>query len=438
MSIEHTPRQLTFARGQHPPADRRGVLAGLIGGQLLRRQRRHLHLQVDTVEQRTREARLITLDLCRRAVTGLARIAQMATGAGIHRRDQLEACRIAAFVAGPSDMDTPRFHGFTHHLQHMTRKLRQLIEEQHAVMGQGDLAGARFRTTAHQRHGTGGMMRRAEGPPAPLGTQRQPADRAYRRHLQRLLFGQRRQDARQATGQHGLAGAGRPGEEQVVAAGGGHLQGAAGLKLSAYLGQVGQRPCRLGRARQAMGRDRSLAQQVGHHLEQMIGGQYLELTGQRRLIGIGPRHNQPPPRAARRQGQRQHPLHTAKCAVQRQLADAFGVLQTSGRQLSRGEQQPQGDGQIEATTLLGQVGGSQVEGDTPQRVFEAGIDQGAAHPLPTLLHRRLRQADQRHAGQAVGEVHFHLHLGCLQAEAGPGVHDRQRHGRSLANGLPSG
>lgn len=53
------------------------------------------------------------------------------------------------------------------------------------------------------------MMRRAKGALAPARGDRQAADRAHRRDLQRLFFAQRRQNARKPAGEHGLAGARR-------------------------------------------------------------------------------------------------------------------------------------------------------------------------------------------------------------------------------------
>ena len=48
------------------------------------------------------------------------------------------------------------------------------------------------------------------------------------------------QQARQAACEHRLARAGRPDEQQVVAAGGGELQRATGDRLAADVGQVGR------------------------------------------------------------------------------------------------------------------------------------------------------------------------------------------------------
>ena len=56
--------------------------------------------------------------------------------------------------------------------------------------------------------------------------------------LERLVLLEGREQAGEASGQHRLAGAGRAGEEQIVGAGGGDLEGAAGLVLASDVGQV--------------------------------------------------------------------------------------------------------------------------------------------------------------------------------------------------------
>lgn len=77
--------------------------------QIFRREHRHLHLQIDTVQQRPRQATAILLDLCRAAATGLQRIAQVAAGTGVHSCDQLEAGGKARALPRTGDVDFPGF-----------------------------------------------------------------------------------------------------------------------------------------------------------------------------------------------------------------------------------------------------------------------------------------------------------------------------------------
>ena len=89
-------------------------------------------------------------------------------------------------------------------------------------------------------------MRRLERRPAQQRRVRrqQPGHRVHRGDLQRLLVVERRQHAGQPLGQHRLAGPGRAGEQQVVPAGGGHLDRAPAHRLPDHVAQVRPRPLR--------------------------------------------------------------------------------------------------------------------------------------------------------------------------------------------------
>ena len=76
-------------------------------GQCLGGQRRHLELQVDSIEQRPRDARTIARDLIRRAAAAARGMAKIAAWAWIHRCDQLESCRKYRLARSAGDMDPP-------------------------------------------------------------------------------------------------------------------------------------------------------------------------------------------------------------------------------------------------------------------------------------------------------------------------------------------
>ncbi len=132
----------------------------------------------------------------------------------------------------------------------------QLVQEQHAVVRQADLAGPRHARAAADQAGVGnGVVRRAERPLAQQARAlRQDAgDAVDLGGLERLLEGQRRQDAGQALGQHGLARARRPDHEHVVHAGGGHLERALGGGLAAHVAEVERDAASGARGRPARG-----------------------------------------------------------------------------------------------------------------------------------------------------------------------------------------
>src|SRR5581483_1800788 len=67
------------------------------------------------------------------------RIAIIATGAGLHRRNQ-QALRRQGHLLVALDLDRMRFDGLLHHPQMLWRKGGQLFQEKHTVMGQCNFA----------------------------------------------------------------------------------------------------------------------------------------------------------------------------------------------------------------------------------------------------------------------------------------------------------
>ena len=64
------------------------------------------------------------------------------------------------------------------------------------------------------------------------------AHAVYLGHLQGLVGGHFGEEGRQGSGQHGLAAPGWAGHQDVMASGGGNLQGALGVFLSPDMGEV--------------------------------------------------------------------------------------------------------------------------------------------------------------------------------------------------------
>ena len=137
---------------------------GVFAGELLIAQRRHFDLNVDAVEQRAGYFGAVALDLQRRADAFLLRVGEKAAGAGIHRGDQHEARRIIDRAHGARDGDAAVFERLAHDLEDVAAELRQLVEKQHAVVGQRDFAGFGHRAAADQAGIGDRVMRRAERP----------------------------------------------------------------------------------------------------------------------------------------------------------------------------------------------------------------------------------------------------------------------------------
>ncbi len=144
------------------------------------------------------------------------------------------------------------------------------------MVGSADLSwhGEPRATADEPGHGHA-VVRSAEGArPVQRSTGQEVAQKASDlRHLERLSQLERRQDAGEAPGEHGLPGTGRATQQQVVAAGGGDLDRAPGLFLSVDLGEVGIENAggRVGRdIGEELGRDQRVPEQMREHACQVF------------------------------------------------------------------------------------------------------------------------------------------------------------------------
>ena len=142
-------------------------------------------------------------------------------------------------MIGARDRHLAGFQRLAQRIERLRLEFRQLVEKQHAVMGERDFARPRMQAAADQRRHAGGMMRRAERPPV---GQRAALDLAGdgrdHRDFKELGRRQRRQDRRQPRRQHRFAGAGRADHEQIVAAGRGDFERALGAFLALDVGEI--------------------------------------------------------------------------------------------------------------------------------------------------------------------------------------------------------
>ena len=108
--------------------------------------------------------------------------------------------RIGDGADGAGDHEHAVLHRPAQRLQGVATELGQLVEEQHAVVGEAQLARAHVRAASDQRGGRRRVVRRAERPPGhePAAGRQDAGHRLQPRDLERLVLDQRRQDAGQA------------------------------------------------------------------------------------------------------------------------------------------------------------------------------------------------------------------------------------------------
>jgi hypothetical protein len=241
-----------------------------------------------------------------------------------------------------------------------------------------------------------------------------------------------------------------------VTAGQGDLEPAARLQLAANLGEVrdplaGRRD-RLDRrsAAIAAGRARYLGTKVdsrrdasraprratADELDRVAERGHadrLDPVGKARLRKRGRRHANPPD-AAPDEGRdhRQEARHGPDLAAERQLADQCDPARRSA-DLLRPEQDSDRDREVERGAGLSLFGRGEVDRDSPRRVDEARVPDRPADPFAGFLERRVREADDREAGQAAGHVHLDADDPTVESDE-----RRREEGRQHQPNLPAG
>ena len=422
--------------GLHPGLHRRGGLGGRTAADGLILHRGHVHVQIDAVQKRSGDLLHVPLHLPGRAGAPSRGVSPPAAAAGVHGGDELEPGGQMQRAGGAGHGDGALLQGLAHGLQHVPAELRQLVEEQHAVVGQGHLPGPQLGASAGEGGGRGGVMGSAEGTPG----QQRPAGVRHSGHrpdaaaLQRLGAGHVRQDGGQALGQHGLACAGGADEQQVVAAGGGDLQRPLHIFLTHHVREVGKRlAIRLRRPRRGGG-EGGTAGKMGRkraYVRHAVDG---EPARQRGLGGVFRRDEQRPD-AGRpgAEGHGQHARHRAHRPGQGQLTQKGGVRRRR-RQLSGGGKHAHQNGQVVHGAHLFLPGRGQVHGDAADGELGPAVFHRRPHPLPGLPHGRVRQSHDVKSRQAAGEEA--LGADGIPADAGksqgPNAHHHVIHLRSGA------
>ena len=112
-------------------------------------------MDIDTVQQRTRNAVTVVEQLVARTAAALAGIAEVAARTRIHGGQQLEPGGKNRLLPGSCDRDRARLERLAQRLEDIAIELGQLVEEQHPVMGTRHFAGTEARSAADERRNRG-------------------------------------------------------------------------------------------------------------------------------------------------------------------------------------------------------------------------------------------------------------------------------------------
>jgi len=109
-------------------------------GEISAANRLEHHPQIESVEQRPGQAAAIPFDERRLAEAARGASPVVATGTGIHCRDELKTGRVIRLRIGTGHGNLAGFERFAQRFEHAAVEFGQLVEKQDAVMREGDLA----------------------------------------------------------------------------------------------------------------------------------------------------------------------------------------------------------------------------------------------------------------------------------------------------------
>jgi hypothetical protein len=169
-----------------PTGDHRRSLAGLTVEQGPRRWPIDMDHDVESIEQRTGHAGCVART--RRRIAATIDRATLAAGTRVHRGDQQQPGGMLPRAPRPSDAHHTLLERLSQRVEHARGKLAQLVEEQHTLARDADLARARLPGPAADQGGhRGRVMRRAKrwAPDQRRGRQREPGGAVDPRDLAR-------------------------------------------------------------------------------------------------------------------------------------------------------------------------------------------------------------------------------------------------------------
>ncbi len=202
----------------------------------------HDHAQLDAVQERPTDASHVACRLPHRATARSGRVTVPAAAAGVHGRDELQPRRVADGAVRAHDLHRAVLQRLAHRVQYVAVELRELVEEEDAVVSLRHETGTRaaVRRPPWPRRRWCDVARGRVATAAPNLGLFEAGHTADDRDLTCLVLGEPRQQARRGSSQQRLAGAGRADEQQVVTSCQRHLQRPARVFLTADVREVGE------------------------------------------------------------------------------------------------------------------------------------------------------------------------------------------------------
>ena len=357
---------------------------------------------VEAIGQCPAEPGLVAADPLR-AARAASRCRSVPARTGIGGGEDLEPGREGQRSLRSRDRHRAVLDRLPQRLEARARELTELVEEEHAVMGEGDLPRSRRRTAADQPGRRDRVMR---GPERPRGQRSvgggTPGDAGDLGDLDRLRQLQRRQDRGQAPGRQRLPAPGGP----MTSA---PCPPAAATSSPRRSPRWPFRSARSGRR----------ASGIGPAFGGPSGGSS-PLTSSDRSDNVRtaataiPSTSGPPRHSPRRRrfpaalplntlGHREH-SRSGRIEPSSASSRRSTTPKRLGGDLTGGAEDRRRDRQVESRARLAQIGRREVRGDPLQRELEARVDDCRPDALARLPHRGVRQSDERERRQAAMDV----------------------------------
>src|SRR3990172_3004200 len=154
---------------------------------------------------------------------------------------------------------------------------------------------------------------------------------------------------------------------------------------------------------------------MGEYLSKVFRWQDFKSVYQCRLIGILLWQDQASSGLLRGAGDGQNAAPRPELAGQGQFPDHFVLAEMDRRDLAGSGQDADGNGEVEAAAVLGQVSRRQIDSDPPQGVFEMSVEDGATNPVFAFLDGGFRHTDDGQARQTSRQMDFNRYQGGVDA-----------------------
>jgi hypothetical protein len=212
-------------------------------------------------------------------------------------------------------------------------------------------------------------------------------------HFDRLRALERRQDRRQALGEHRLAGSRRTAQQAVVRARGGHCHCLDGLAPATHVSELEPCSASAGELRPAGLRRQGVGSAAAEHpcrAREPLDDADPQAVYQHRLAcACRPKHEHVKAGLSARLRDGERAVARTHLTVERELAEECACLQQLARYLPACREHPAGKREIESGPDLGHIGGGEVSRDASRRELVAGVEHGRMHTVARLAHGRI-------------------------------------------------